>query len=256
MDIYIKTIITAITGGAIWEGLKFLYPEVKRYFETKREARKIFYKNLDPILKAASELYGKLESLAKEDFSSFINPSNSNSSDPIHNQKYVCYLFAQFWGQIEYLRLESQYTDLSKVKNGKHLLRFIETIESRKYRILDRSMQRIIGETLIKEQGQRFRIMSLKEYMEVLDTPGSKLSQWFKHLNDALLAVNDREQRQLVLRFGIIIAALIDHFDPKYQTVRRREIYINKLSKKSKRLIKTNLTNHYLSFLSEKKRYH
>jgi hypothetical protein len=256
MEKYFTNILIATTGVGIWEGFKFLYPEIKRYFDSRREAIKVLYKNLDPVLKAASELYGKLDSLAKEDFSSFINPANSNSSDPNHNQKYVYYLFAQFWAQIEYLRLESQYTDLSKIKKGKNLLRFIETIESRKYRILDRSMQRIIGESLIKDQGNRFRVMSLKEFIEVLDTPESKISEWFQNLSSVLLSVNDKEQRQIVLRFGIILAALIDYFDPKYKTVRRRQVFLNKLSKKSKRIIRTNLTTHYLTFISKKERYY
>ncbi|AOZ99422.1 hypothetical protein [Flavobacterium commune] len=256
MTEHLTTITTAITGGVIWEGFKFLHPEVKRYFTTRREASKIFYENLDPILKSASELYGKLESLAKEDFSSFINLDNSNSIDPLHNQKYVFYLFAQFWAQIEYLRLESQYTDLSKIKKGKELLRFIETIESRKFRILDRSIQRILGECLIKEQGHRFRVMSLKEFTETLDTSKSKLSQWLENLKSTLFSTNKKEARQLILRFGVIIAILIDHFDPNYKTVRRREIYTNKLSKKSKSIIRNNLTNHYLSFISKKDRYY
>jgi len=256
MEQFIQTIISLVSGISLWELIKFLYPDIKRPIIARIAAKKTFYANLDPILKSANELYGKLESLAKEDFSTFINPKNSNSQDPDHNRKYVCYLFAQFWAQLEYLRLESIYTSLSKIKKGNQLLRFIETIESRKFRILDRSVQRIIGECLITNQGQKFRVMTLKEFLDEIDDTKSGLNKWIKDLENLLLKVDDKEQRQLVLRFGVIIAALIDHFDPKHKTVRRRDIYINKLSIKSKRMIRGNLLNNYLVFLNKRERYY
>jgi len=248
--------LTFATGGAVWEGVKFFYPEIKRYFESKRLATNAFYKNLDPILKSASELYGKLESLAKEDFSTFTNPANSNSVDTIQNRKYVYYLFSQFWAQLEHLRLESQYTALSKIEKGNQLLRFIETFESRKFRILDRSMQRIIGECLITQKDQKFRVMTLNEFIIQFEDSNSNLHVRVQNLESILLSVTNKENRQKVLKFGVLVAALIDHFDPKYKTVRRREIYINKLTEKSKKSIRTLLVEHYLPFLTKTDRYY
>lgn len=251
-----KAILAIVSGGAIWEAFKFFWPELKRPFDEKRLAKKSFYKNLDPILKSASELYGKMESLAKEDFSSFRNPENSNSIDPKHNRNYVFYLFAQFWAQLEYLRLESQYTSLSKIKKGSELLRFIETLESRKYRVLDRSIQRIIGEALITNNDQKFRILTLKEFLDELEKTESSLSKWVKRLESLTNQLNDKEVRQIFLIFGIIVGMLIDHFDPEYKTVRRRNIYTNKLSRRSKQLIRNNLLKHYLPFINKGERYY
>lgn len=255
MEDAFELVLATVTGAMIWEGFKFFYPDVKNYFKTKAAAKKVFYDNLDPILKASSELYGKIESLAKEDFATFINLKNSNSSNPKHNQKYVLYLFAQFYAQLEYLRLQSQYIDLSKVKRGNQLLRFIETIESRKHRILDRSMQRIIGECLISNKDQKFRIMTLKDFLETLEDENSSLSKWIGELEKKLLSVNHKPQRQTILRFGVIVAALIDHFDPNHNTVRRREIYKNRLSPKSKELLNDVLFGHYLKFIKNKSQY-
>lgn len=256
MEPIIKTILTFATGGAVWEGVKFLYPEIKRYFESKRLATNAFYKNLDPILKSASELYGKLESLAKEDFSTFIDPENSNSIDIDQNRKYVYYLFSQFWAQLEYLRLESQYTAISKIEKGNQLLRFIETFESRKFRILDRSMQRIIGECLITQKDQKFRVITLNEFIIQFEESSSNLHGRIANLESTLLSVKNKEIRQKILKFGVLVAALIDHFDPKYKTARKRSVYINKLSEKSKKSIKTLLVEHYLPFLKNKDRYY
>lgn len=248
-------LLASLTGAFAWEVFKFFYPDVKQYFKNRIVAKKVFYDNLDPILKAASELYGKIESLAKEDFATFINLKNSNSSNPVHNQKYVLYLFAQFWAQLEYLRLQSQYIDLSKIKKGNQLLRFVETIESRKHRILDRSMQRIIGECLISSKDQKFRIMTLKDFLEALENENNTLSKWTGELEKKLFSVRDKQQRQTILRFGVIVASLIDHFDPNYKTVRRRDVYKNKLSPKSKELLNESLFGHYLSFIKNKTKY-
>lgn len=255
MEDTLELLFATVTGAMIWEAFKFFSPDIKQYFKTKIIAKKVFYDNLDPILKASSELYGKIESLAKEDFATFVNLKNSNSANPIHNQKYVLYLFAQFWAQLEYLRLQSQYIDLSKIKQGNQLLRFIETIESRRHRILDRSMQRIIGECLITNKDQKFRIMTLKDFLETLEDESSTLSKWIGELEKKLLSVNYKPQKQTILRFGVIIAALIDHFDPNHKTVRRREIYKHKLSPKSKELINEYLFGHYLKFIKNKTQY-
>lgn len=256
MENLITTIITFTSGGAIWEGFKFFYPDPKRPIEARLAAKKTFYKNLDPILKSSSELYGKLLSLANEDFSSFINPCNSNATDPEHNQKYVYYLFAQFWAHLEYLRLESQYIDLAKIKKGKNLLRFIKTFEARKYRILDRSVQRIIGECLITNENQKFRILTLKEFLDELNNPESGVSRWTSKLETKLLSVSDKNVRQQILRFGIIIAVMIDYFDPKHETVRREKLYLIKLTKKSLNIIRNPLLNRYLPFTNDKSRYY
>ncbi|MUV04984.1 hypothetical protein GN157_14805 [Flavobacterium rakeshii] len=256
MNNLLQLTIATITGATIWEGFKFFYPDIKQYFKTRNAAKKIFYDNLDPILKASSELYGKIESLAKEDFATFVNLKKSLSSNPIHNQKYVLYLFAQFWGQLEYLRLQSQYIDLSKIKQGNQLLRFIETIESRRHRILDRSVQRIIGECLISNKDQKFRIMTLKDFLETLENEDSSLAKWIGELEKKLLNVNYKEQRQVILRFGVIVAVLIDHFDPKHKTVRRRNIYKNRLSPKSKELLRKYLFGHYLKFIKNSSQYY
>jgi len=252
----LQALIALISGGALWEGFKFIYPELKQPIASRIEAKKVLYKNVDPLLKSASELYGKLLSLAKEDFSTYINPSNSISVDPQHNKKYVLYLFSQFWGQLEFLRLQSQYVSFSKIKKGRQLLKFIDTIESRKYRILDRSIQRVVGECLISGKDQKFRVMTLQEFLVQIDTLSSPLNKWIPLLEQKLATVNNRENRQEVLRFGIVVAALIRHFDPDFNVIRERPIYVNKLSAKSKMTIKNNLCRYYLPFLKEKSKYY
>jgi hypothetical protein len=254
MSAILQSLITLISGSAIWEGFKFVYPDIKRYFQSRIEAKKILYQNVDPIIKSASELYGKVLSLAKEDFATYLNKANSNSIDPEHNKKYILYLFSQFFAQIEFIRLQSQYVTLSKIKKGRELLKFIETIESRKYRIVDRSIQRIIGECLILNKDQKFKVMTLQEFLSQIEQVSTPLNKWITPLEDKLNLVGKQDSRQTILKFGIIVEALINHFDPDHKTIRKRPIYVNKLSPKSRGTIKENLCVYYLPFISNKQR--
>jgi hypothetical protein len=256
MDKVITGLLSAVTGGALWEGFKFLYPEVKRKIDTYKEANDLLFKSIDPLLKAADELYGKLWSLAKEDFATIINKENSISRNPEHNLQYIQYLFAQFWANLEYIRIQNQYTSLSRIKKGRQLIRYIETFESRHFRILDRSVQRIIGESLIEYSSQKFTIMSLNEFMNEISGTNPRFAEWIKQLEDFLNSVKDKKYRQQVLKYGIIIATLIDHFDPDYKVVRRRDIYLNKLTIKSKKELEKNLLNHYLPFKKNPDNYY
>lgn len=248
--------ITITLAIGIWEAFKFFYPDIRRIIESRIEAKNSFFQHLDPILKASSELFGKLESLAKEDFSTFINPQNSNSENPEHNRLYVYFLFCQFWAQLESLRAESQYTALSQLQEGKQLLRFVETFESRRFRILDRSVQRILGGCLLNAKEKRFPVMTLTEFVMELENPNSHLQKWVNQLKSSLDRVKEKEVRQRVLIYGVIVAALIDHFDPEYKSVRRRKIYRNKLSPKSRKAIQNTLLTHYIDFLKTPNNYH
>jgi len=85
--------------------------------------------------------------------------------------------------------------------------------------------------------------------------PNSKIDIWVKKLEELFCTTDDKENRQRILVFGVIVVALIDHFDPNNKIVRKREIYSNKLSEKSKRSIQGKLLNAHLPFLKEKEKY-
>ncbi|MDO6804003.1 hypothetical protein Q4595_16275 [Wenyingzhuangia sp. 1_MG-2023] len=248
-------IITLFSGGVVWEVVKFFYPDIKNYLEKRKKAKEILHKNLDLAIKSADELYGKLESLSKEDFATFINIQNSNSNSPEHNQIYTCYLFAQFWASLEIIRLQSNYSSITRLKKGKELIRFIETIESRKFRILDRSKQRIIGESMIINADDKFKIVSLYTFFYKIEND-TVFNKWINELKNTILSSKKKEIRQQILTHGLISAMFIDHFDSKEEISRRRKIYKNKLSRKSKVIIKNVLLTHYLKFIENKENYY
>jgi hypothetical protein len=255
MGNWIQNLIALISGGVIWEGIKFFYPDVQKRISNLREAKKQLNENIDPILKSCDELYGKLYSLSLEDFATFINEKNSNSDDTARNRKYVYYLFAQFWAHLEYIRMKSQYSSIVRTRKGKILIRFIEAYESREFRILDRSVQRMIGEALIENSNGPFRVMSMNNFYSCLNDKSNNISIWIDLLEKYFLSTRDKNKRQQILVFGVIVAVLIDYFDPNHKIVRRRKIYINKLNNKSKKKIERNLLNHYLPFIESKEIY-
>ena len=256
MNNWLSTLLTLVSGSAAWEGIKFFYPNISREIKAYKEAHKNLYESIDPILKAADELYGKLISIVSEDFSTFTNRGSSKSKDIDLNRKYVYYLFSQFLAQLEYIRMKSQYSSISKIRKGRELLKFIETYESRTFRLVDRSIQRMIGESLILNSTGSYKVMSLSQFYVNIHDASNKSNIWIKKIEDKLLATYDKEVRQSVLVFGVIVAALINNFDPKSRIVRSREIYKNKLSRNSKMKIKRVLLTSCLPFIKNKDMYY
>lgn len=248
-------VLTLVSGGAVWETAKFFYPDIKNYLDKRKKAKQILYENMDLAIKSSDELFGKLESLAREDFATFINKDNSISDSPEHNQIYVCYLVGQFWAALENIRIESNYSSIARLKKGKQLLRFIETIESRKFRLLDRSKQRIIGEGMIINSGDKFQVIPLYSFFDKINTDET-FRNWVNELNGLFLSSKNKGRRQTILVYGVIIAMFLDHFDRKQRIARRRDIYLNKLRPESIMLIRNVLLGHYLTFIENQKRYY
>ncbi len=248
-----------LSGGALWEFIKFIHPIIKESSERKREAYAFLSQNIDPILKAADELYGKLVSLSDEDFAAFKTLSNSGSDEKSfdQNKKYTCYLFAQFWAQLEHIRIQSRYSSITRLKKGVHLLRFIHTFETRKFRVLDRSLQRMIGETMIAGSNGGFRVMSLNDFVRKLENKKpSGVNKLISHLEGELDRAYDKDTRQRILRYGIIVSSFVNHFDPEHKFTLKRKIYVNKLTPASKRILGNFLFRLYLPFVSTPKRYY
>lgn len=251
LPIWLVTLISGITLTGIWEGVKFFLPDVKHFFKSYQDAKKELYTSIDPILKSADELYGKIYSLSKEDFATFINPSNSISENVQQNQKYVCYLFAQFWAQLEILRMKSQYSSIVRIKKGAQLIKFIEAFEARDFNILDRSIQRMIGEGLIENAQSSFQLMSLNQFIISLGTPRPE-NVWIKELETKLFSTKQVAIRQRFLMYGFLLDALIKHYDPKNKIVRERKLYINKFNKNSKKAIKWKVFKQFLPFVTNR----
>src|ERR1051326_4425682 len=126
--------------------------DLRKRLELKRAADRIVLTQLDPLLKSADELQGKLRSLAEEDFREF-HTAAGGTADTSHivNICSTLYLFAQFWGRLEILRRESFHAELSKNHKGRQLTDFLRCLESKHVRLVDRARQRAIGELVFSD---------------------------------------------------------------------------------------------------------
>jgi hypothetical protein len=197
-------------------------------------ARRLVATQLDPLLKAADELQGKLRSLAEEDFSEFRDiPDTDLRPVDLVNLCSTLYLFAQFWGRLEILRRESFHAELARNAQGSVLLRFLRCLESKRVRLVDRAWQRAIGESVVI-MGRPAEVLSFKAFVEQYEA-SLRLRGWLQPLEDALRETRYPRARRRMLQYGVIVHAMIDTLDPKHYTTKERPAYPNKLSRRAKR---------------------
>src|SRR5271155_4051797 len=116
--------------GFLSSMLNSLITELLRRWNNAAPARRLIVEQLDPLLKAADELQGKLRSLAEEDFRDFREiPDADLQGGDLVDLCSTLYLFAQFWARLEILRRESFHADLARNPEGKVLLSFLRCLE-------------------------------------------------------------------------------------------------------------------------------
>ena len=144
------------------KALDYLYQEYRRRSEARKSAKDLIDRHIDPILKSADELVGKIRSLAQSDFRELIKapaPKDSQFDSwlPYLN---ILYLFAQFWSRIQILRIESLFVNLGSDERGKQLLNFFKVLEAKKTRLVERAWQRGIGEALVEHTNEGVRTIN------------------------------------------------------------------------------------------------
>lgn len=232
-----------------------LFSELRGHWQSSIAAQRIIDTQLDPLLKAADELQGKLRSLAEEDFRDFrALPNPIAQRRDLVNLSSTLYLFSQFWGRLEILRRESFHADLARNKKGDVLLKFLRSLESRRVRLVDRAWQRAIGECVIGGMGDKAEVIQFKSFVEQLESE-ARLREWLQPLEQILRDCRLPRARQRVLQYGVVVHALIDTLDPKHLTTRERPAYPNKLSDQTKRDLLGRVFGVYLPDVEDTTKY-
>ena len=153
----------SVGGGLVVKVLDILYQEYKLHSEAGKSSKILLNKHLDPILKAADELVGKVRSLAQSDFRELPKTSGPINYEFKELLPYLdtLYLFAQFWSHIQSFRIEGVFVNLSARKRGKQLLDFFRALEAKRTRLIGRAWQRAVGETLLKHTGDSLSVDDL-----------------------------------------------------------------------------------------------
>ena len=249
-------------------GLKIIdiaHGEFQRWFEQKKTAKAIVDKQLDPILKAADELFGKLLSLAEGDFKNLKDLMSEKDRSSRSFEEHleigsILYLFAQFWARIEILRQESVYVSLSRNETGKMLLDFIHSFEARRTRLVKRSLQRAIGEKMIVIRDDHRECLPLAEmvekYISDVQEAQPSLRIWLDVLEEMIGEASwGGKARQRILVYGVIVQALLDTLDEDRKITKNRPAYPNKLTRGTRRDLQYRVFGKYLSFVKNPEKY-
>ena len=254
-DEWLRLLAAALGGGLVVKFLDILYAEFRRRSEKSEAAERFVDEHLDPLLKSADELVGKLVSLAGEDFRSLrdVDPN----ADRFENNDFVSLIFlmAKFWANIEIIRREGLSVSIVKDVRGQRLQSFMDCIESRGVRIVDRISQRAVGELMLTDRKDGpVETVLFVDFVRSLETR-LEAQRWLLPVAHVLSRTRHTSERQKLLRYGIVIHAMIDSLDPDHQVTRLRPSYPNKLSKKSWRDLKYRIFGRYLKFVSKPEKY-
>jgi len=244
-------------GGIIVKVLDYIYQEYRLRLEAHKSAKDIIDRHIDPILKSADELVGKLRSLAQSDFRYIVKTPIPEDSKFESWFPYldIIYLFAQFWSRIQILRNEGLFVNLGSDERGKQLLAFFRALEGTRTRIVSRAWQRGIGEALIEYSNDRYRNINYIEFVQSFLSQ-DEFKRWFNPLVSVLSRINHTREKQRLLTYGVIINALIDTLDSEHLVTRNRPGWPNKLSNKSKKNLRYRIFKIYLPFVKNHNRYY
>lgn len=252
-----EIIVAGLGGGFIVKVIDYIYKEYRYRKEANKSAKDLIDKHIDPILKSADELVGKLRSLAQSDFKEIVQksvPANKELEEWFPYLE-ILYLFAQFWSRIQILRIDGVFVNLGSDKRGKQLLSFFRTLESKKTRVVSRAWQRGIGESLMEYGDNGHRNITFKEFTERF-LAEQQYTRWYYPLISTISNINNTSEKQRLLVYGVIIHALIETLDEGHLVTRNRPGWANKLSRRSVKMLKYQVFKVYLPFVLGAENYY
>lgn len=243
--------IAALGGGITVKLLDIAHQEYRNWKEHSKSAEHFVDTHLDPLLKSADELAGKLRSLAEQDFKTIhhVNLDTDCLSNPDFGS--ILFLLTRFWAQIEIIRREGMSVVMAKDDRGLRLQKFLDCLESRRVRIIDRISQRAVGEVFLDQSG---RTLTYVEFVHAFESKND-IQRWIMPLAHFLSRTRHTRERQRLLQYGTIIHALIDTLDSKHLVTRERPSIANKLSKRSWTALNYRVFGVYLTFVNDKAKY-
>lgn len=238
----------ALGGGFTVKALEIIYQEYHTRTTRRSEDTRAIDASLEPLLRAADELVGKLRSLAEQDFIP-IRAVDVNSLEDTSFAS-VIYLFVQFWSEIEIVRFRGLSTAVARSSRGKQTQAFLTCLESRRVRLIDRISQRALGEAVLING----RTMNFVEFMKSYDSD-VYMKRWLKPLLEVLSRTRESDARQNVLQYATVIHALIDTLDKEHLVTKERPATPNKLNAKSWKDLNYRVFGVYLTFVSNRSKY-
>lgn len=238
----------ALGGGVTIKVLEIVYQEYRSWKIGRSDIAKTVDTSLEPILRAADELVGKLRSLAEQDFI----PIRDARVDDLDDAGFasVVYLFVQFWSEVELVRFRGLSTSVARSTRGKQTQAFLNCLESRRVRLIDRISQRALGEAALREG----RTISFVDFIKGCDSD-PYMKRWLAPLTGVLTSLRDTSARQRVLQYTAIVHAFVDTLDKHHAVTKNRPATPNKLNAKSWKDLNYRIFDIYLPFVADRAKY-
>jgi hypothetical protein len=161
----------------------------------------------------------------------------------------------QFWARLQLLKLETGYVALAAGPAGPRLQKFMERLESRSLRLVDRAWQRAAGEAILVSDGGARRPMNLFEFTGKYQSD-EQFRAWFTPLSDLFVTTGkNKRSRQRILKYGSVVHALIDTQDPKHVVTTQRDPWPHKLSRAVRKELAYGTFKEHLTFVDEPEKY-
>lgn len=238
----------AFTGAGSFAAVELVYKEIKDWRSRRRDQARTIDVSLEPLLRAADELAGKLRSLAESDFLPLRRKVDYSLADT--EVASIIYLFVQFWAEVESVRFRSLSGEIARSDKGKQTQAFMNCLQSRRVRLIDRISQRALGEAALIDG----RTMNFVEFIRRAESD-PLIDRWLAPLASVLSGFDDSELRQRILQFFVVLHALIDVLDPQHLVTRDRPGIPNKLNKASKKALIYRIFGVYLKFVARPEKY-
>ena len=243
------SLFTAAVGGASSLAvLELAYKEFKDWRMGRRDRSRTVAVSLEPLLRAADELVGKLRSLAERDFLPIRGRRDYSLADT--DIASVIYLFVQFWAEVEIVRFRGLSAEIASSEKGKQTQAFLNCLQSRRLRLIDRISQRALGEIALADSGT----MNFVEFIRNAENDAFA-ARWLKPLVSVLENLDKSDERQSMLQYYVVLHALIDTLDPKHVITRDRPGTANKLNKQSRTALHYRVFGVYLTFVRNQSKY-
>ncbi len=245
----VNLITVALGSGLTVKVLDIIYQEWRQTTTRRITAKEVVDRHLDPLLKSADEFVGKVWSLSEGGFQSIRGVDPEAPSITNHDFGSLLFLTARFWAQVEAIRYEGMSVAMAKDERGSKVQKFFDCLESRNVRLLERVLQRAVGEVSFREG-----MSAYSGFVAAYETD-DRTRKWLLPLARFLTKLNNTSQRQTLLQYGAIVHAFIDTMDPRHLVTRNRPSWPGRLTKRSITNLRFRVFGVYLKFVQNQPKY-
>ena len=120
-------------------------------------------------------------------------------------------------------------------------------------RIVRRSSQRAVAELALVPRGER-DVIRFVDFVRLFEEDAES-KRWLAPVARVVGRMDHTADRQRLLRYGIVVHAMVDTLDPAHKVSRSRQSYPHKLSNKSWNELERRMFRVYLEFVKGTRKY-